>query len=373
MTDSELISFETVDRCIEYAKTLNGFEKEFNPLAEFIPYVATKEIVHTKILHSLLSQSEDVLKDFISEFLPDVDLNMIHDLSVIKERKVKRVISAGGDRSIDLLIEWNDGNKECHAIIVENKLNGAYFQEIQIEEYNASLKSENIQVEGTIVLYDNDSYGNICFDEIETLSVGPKKLARWILSKLDQPNIIAYANYLSAMNTPDKNEMNSIQLLQTILSSESPLENLRYIADLTEAFSMLNYSKGEYLANRLRGNFPDVCFTVDELDGKALAIQLWESAAREKNGLWIALLIPENPINDKQGTDLYIYSYADNDSSNYRKIIGKTGYEEVGVADPYRFFSAPTEKFRYEFFDEDSRNRLVAEIERLLTLFAEDN
>ena len=62
--------------------------------------------MHTQILQNLLEyEKSSGAKSFLHHFLPGIDCEA-ESISVIKERKVKRVLTEGeGDRSIDLCLQ----------------------------------------------------------------------------------------------------------------------------------------------------------------------------------------------------------------------------------------------------------------------------
>lgn len=124
----------------------------YNPLLEFIKEVCCKEKAHTSILADLLNPHgmHNVGDNFLQLFLSALNTSRISPeniepdtISVTKER----VINLGDEeqktldpakkrfRRFDILIEGKTNNDENFAIVIENKLNGAQYQEYQLEAY----------------------------------------------------------------------------------------------------------------------------------------------------------------------------------------------------------------------------------------------
>lgn len=335
-------------------------ETRFNPLACFIPYVNCKEIVHTQILESIfnLDKSRGAIS-FINHFLPDIKIDT-ESVCVLRERKIKRVLTEGsGERSIDLCLSWKDSLGKVHSVIIENKINDAYFQEMQIEEYQESLKVvEDENVEATVVIYGNkNKLGETGKDVI---LVSHQNLSDWLIRDFSHDvNIMAYANYLNTMNQTNIRMENALKL--TNLS----LEDIKKLNELNEAFHQLNDAKNEIIQKEIRVEQSDVKSTYSKLDGGCKAFQLWNEADYNRNDLWVALFAPENPTNDEHGTDLYIYGHAKNNS--HGDVKAATGYIDGGSADGYIYFRSP-DNFRFQFFDIESRNEMIKEINRVLNI-----
>lgn len=347
---------------LELAGHMKMSDKEtgFNPLACFIPYVTCKEIVHTQILESIFNLDKSLgAISFINHFLPDIKIDT-DTVSVLRERKIKRLLTEGsGDRSIDLCLYWKDSFGKVHSIIIENKINDAYFQEMQIEEYQESLKVvEGENVEATIVIYGNkNKLGETVKDVI---LISPESLSKWLIKNFsDDENIIAYANYLNTMN------QTSIKMENALKLTNLSLEDIKNLNVLNDAFHLLNDAKNEIILNGVRKKHPDVKSTFSKLDGGCKAFQLWNEADYSRNDLWVALFAPENPADDEHGTDLYIYGHAKNDL--HGDVDEETGYYKAGIADGYVYYRSPV-NFRFQFFDLESRKEMIEEINRILEI-----
>lgn len=138
----------------------------YNPLLEFIKEVSCKEKAHTSILadllnpHGMHNTGSSFLKLFLSSLKishirpEDIDMDSV---TVTRERVInvgeerKKLDRAGRKfRRIDILIKGKPHNGETFAIAIENKLNGAQFQEYQLDAYRNLLKrlvgkSENVK------------------------------------------------------------------------------------------------------------------------------------------------------------------------------------------------------------------------------------
>ena len=352
---------------LNYLLNLSSLMKEpkidvnFNPLACFIPYVTCKEIVHTQILQNLLEYKKSSgAKSFLSHFLPNIDCEA-ESISVIKERKVKRVLTEGeGDRSIDLCLQWKNLNGDVHSVIIENKLNDAYFQEKQIEDYRESLKMvEDENVLGTIVIYGTKNRLGYTAEGVYLIS--PEQLAEWISTSFTEDNITAYANYLKTMNN------NNITMINALKLTSLELKDIKKLSYLNEAFKDLNNAKNEVILNAVKEKFPNVNSDYGSLDEKSSkAFQLWNPNDYNRNDLWITLYAPANPANDEQGTDLYLYGHAKREE-DHQKAIKEAGYKKYGANEGYVFYRSPL-KYRFQFFDAESKECLIQEICRLLEI-----
>lgn len=335
-------------------------DEKFNPLACFIPYVACKEIVHTQILQNLLEyEKSSGAKSFLRHFLPEI-ICEAELISVFKERKVKRVLTEGeGDRSIDLCLQWKSLNGDLHSVIIENKLNDAYFQEKQIEDYQESLKVvEGENVVGTIVIYGTKNKLGYTAEGVTLIS--PEQLAEWISISFTEANITAYSNYLKTINN------NNITMANALKLTSLTLEEIKKLNYLNEAFNDLNKAKNEVILNAVKEKFQNVKSTYSKLDEGCKAFQIWNENDYNRNDLWIALFAPDNPANDEQGTDLYLYGHAKREE-DHQKAIKDAGYKKYGANEGYVFYRSSL-KYRFQFFDAESKESLIQEICRLLEI-----
>ena len=337
-------------------------KNDFNPLAEFIPYVSSKEVVHTKILKEILSYENNAVH-FINFFLKKEIPNDIK-INVFKERKVQRVLTSGDDRSIDLCISWEDINKDIHSVIIENKLNDAYFQERQMEDYLTSLTQiKNEKVDASIIIYK--SKNKVLDKENKYILISPEELGEWVkVISNDDVNLLAYANYLSDLNKINNDMENSEKLLGCTL------EEIKELDLLSQAFSKLNKAKNHYIVSRIREIHEHISDEWGELDGGAKMLQIWNSDDYQRNDLWIAIYPPVNPVDDEHGTDIYVYTHAKKSEEDYEEIIkglsdSNMQYNYKGSQEGYAYFRTD-DNFRFQFFDKDKREAMITEIIRLL-------
>ncbi len=359
----------------ELLHCLLGFYKElakdtsvgYNPMSEFVPYVTTKEIVHTKIISELLNpagchkEGTKYLEAFFKFFLNPTKYDDYHDFKIIRERRVHRVLTEGSVRSIDVLIESKDNFGQKHAIIIENKLNHAEFQHLQIEDYSQGLAHESVHVDAVIILHDRyqHSFNNKYHSE---RTLYPKDLAEWINSV--NPNHIgikAYADYLITINNQNIPYENSRKML------DLSIDEIRDLYELNKAFENLTASKNDYIVEHVKEALPSghsIETTFSTLDEGCKALQLWNQTDYDKTDLWIAVFHPGNPADDDNSTYVYLYTH-DRKASN-SEIVRRLGYEMQGSQEGYTYFRAPGDKCRFSFFDKPRRKQLIDEIVRLL-------
>lgn len=211
---------QEIERVISNLKR-DGFQTdneatEFNPMEFFADKVSTKEVVHTKILGILLSPEKSnthhgmkhyFLKDFLLysglgniKFNPD-------EVMVDTEYPVKIRIEDHSYKSgrIDILIRLIDESSGSRvAIIVENKLNDAKYQDKQLERYRRALQDTKVYQFIHIICLHRSMNKKSCPDlsEIKPLFLNPVALAQALedAAKLSETNLIsyimAYARYL---------------------------------------------------------------------------------------------------------------------------------------------------------------------------------
>lgn len=345
---------------------VKGFQSikniDYNPLAEFIPYVTSKEVVHTKILKEILSYENNAV-NFINYFLKKEVPNDIK-INVFKERKVQSVLTGLNDRSIDLCITWEDCDKNKHSVIIENKLNNANFQERQMEDYLASItQNKNEKVEASIIIYK--SKNKVIDKENKYILISPEELAEWVKSIANKNvNLLAYANYLFDLNKINIDMRNSEKLLGCTL------EEIKELDLLTQAFSKLNESKNHYIVSRIREIHENISYEWGKLDEGAKMLQIWNPDDYQRNDLWIAIYPPSNPADDEQGTDIYVYTHAKKSEGDYEKITAGLSdsnrhYQYKGSQEGYAYFR-DEKNFRFQFFDKDKKEAMITEIIRLL-------
>ncbi len=359
---------ELLHRLLDLSKKLDGYTSVgYNPMSEFIPYVTTKEIVHTKIISELLNpagchkEGTKYLESFYKYFLNPIKYDDYHDFKIIRERRVHRVLTEGSVRSIDILIESKDKSGQKHAIIIENKLNHAEFQYLQIEDYSQGLAHESVHVDAIVILHDRyqHSFNNKYHSE---RTLYPKDLSEWINSvNTDNIGIKAYANYLMDINNQNIPYENSKKML------DLSLNKIKDLYELNKAFENLTAAKNDYIVEEVKKALPpehSIETTFSTLDEGCKALQIWNQTDYDKTDFWIAVFHPGNPADDDNSTYVYLYTH-DRKSSN-SEIAKRLGYEMQGSQEGYTYFRAPGEKCRFSFFDKERRKQLINEIVQLL-------
>lgn len=361
---------ELLHKLMSLSKALPKYTSlTYSPMSEFVCYVTPKETVHSQIISELLNPkgkhgyADRYLAAFFKTFIPHLNYGDFKDFNVIRERKVARVLTQGRVRFIDILINYNDHCGCPHAIIIENKLNNAKYQNLQIEDYSAGLARENIIIDAVIIMHDHYQHP-VTNKYASEITLYPKHIAEWIESvNPDDYNIRAYTDYLMLLHNQNILYENSIKML------DLSLEELKELYELKVAFDNLNATINDYITEQVRLELQSLDLSIEssfsKLDEGCYALQLWNQADYDKTGLWVALFAPQNPINDENGTDVYLYTH-DRKSSN-ETIANHLGYEKQGSMDGYTYFKAPGAKSRFTFFDKESRQQLIDEIVRLLT------
>lgn len=200
----------------------------YNPMELFYERVREKEITHSEILVDLLNpKGEHGLGDvFLKSFLEYIDAGLNTDVCVLKEKPISRVLTSGkGDRRIDILIQWEDG-REKKAVIIENKLNNAEEQELQLRDYKKGLENEDVEVIKTVCLQ-----GSACHNIGADIDISPSELAQ-ILS-VNTPNLNNVSSYISLLYNMDRNTK-SKELAEELFRKDD--ETIRKVRELLFSF-----------------------------------------------------------------------------------------------------------------------------------------
>lgn len=274
-----IIDDQLLQELLSRAKQLRRTEEiSFNPMSEFVPYVSTKEIVHSKIICELLNPhgshgcEDEFLKSFFEQFLPNLRFEDYSDFNVTLERKVTRVLTEGGVRSIDILVNFKDSCGKNHAIILENKLNHAEFQYLQIEDYIAGLVYEGIKVDHVVILHDRYQHCTASDNSISTTLLYPNQLSDWIKSvNNENSGIDAYADYLMLLHNQNISYENSKNMLNL------SLQEIKDLYKLKEAFENLTDAKNKYILGKVSAKLQplSVEHTFSKLDEGCKLFQLW--------------------------------------------------------------------------------------------------
>lgn len=226
----------------------------YNPLLEFIKEVSCKEKAHTSILadmlnpHGMHNTGCSFLKLFLSSLKishirpEDIDMDSV---TITKERVInvgeerKKLDCAGRDfRRIDILIEGKLHNGETFAIVLENKLNGAQFQEYQLEAYRNLVtrlvgKPENVKTVCLMKYRDGE-------DGEADIQLDSKGLSRIIdqccfANPTLTPMLRPYTQYLMDLDMDD----NILQNARCLAGDNFSREDLEVIRAFHDAYDKL--------------------------------------------------------------------------------------------------------------------------------------
>ncbi|MDE5810583.1 MAG: PD-(D/E)XK nuclease family protein [Muribaculaceae bacterium] len=369
MDKSDLIKFG-----LEFSNIhLKDYTQEcYNPLAKFIPYVTTKEIVHTSIISDLLSDNgeygngDSFIKNFFN--IIGIEYAKFHDIKVIRERKVSRVLTNGGSRSIDICITCKDSQNNNHAIIIENKLNHAGYQELQIEDYVEAISKENLNVDKIVLLHDfKQSLIDNQYTGDKFIYLYPEKLFEWIEQSTSNPEILAYGKYIKSLNN------NNIPKINAQIMKNLQLEDIQNLKKIADAYSNLAFELREDIVASVKNKLQqmDIVSTFGKLDEGWKGLQLWNWESYKKNGLWVVVFPPYDPADDEKGYDIYLYAKEEN-QSEATKVANKCDYELYGrPQEGYCFFRAKDGQYRFRMFPQENREKLISEVVRLLNQLKE--
>lgn len=260
----------------------------YNPLEYFVEQVSTKEIRHSQVLADLLNpDGPHQYKDlFLSSFLnlKKINIEIPGDcqVEVKREEKISRVLTEGCDRSIDILLSWESPEKIQHAIIIENKLNGAGFQPLQLEDYQKSLKDEGYIIERTVVIYDKkQTYGN------GIISLCSSDISDWLngtLKSCDKDNpsycgIKAYAQLIYNMSIKNINMINAESIVE--MARNQPESYLK-LSQIVKAYGEIRSAVFSELQNS-----PELKGIKSGIDKSSL--NFWKDDDYDKNKLFIVI------------------------------------------------------------------------------------
>ena len=305
MNDKEFLNY-FVERLKE-----NGFsfEKSFtmyNPIEIFLDQVSKKEDAHSDIIAGLMNpegshrQGNAFLKTFLEKCDLRIPIEQINwkTISVTRERVAYN--EEGSRRRIDILVEGTYHNNESFALIIENKLNGAGYQNNQLEDYrNSLIKDIGNEKNVFVVCLLTGTYQENAASDKSFLPFEIGKMIEEAFSKSDDimSTLKSYTNYLKNLSSNTMKFENAIRLSSVGLSRED-LGKLRAISEaylaLPKAYSnifMEEHIKNEFTKNKfptkdykyeISRSFPDYCliWNEDSYRGKEtwqfLAVRFYE-------------------------------------------------------------------------------------------------
>ena len=323
----------------------------YNPLEYFVEQVSEKEIRHSQILEDLLNENgpHGYKNLFLDSFLEMIKCKIPPkcEISVERERKIARVITSGGDRSIDLLLSWYYRRKD-YAIIVENKLNGAQFQPYQLEEYKQSLEREGYVVRSIVVIYDKkNAYGN------EVISLCSSDISKWLNSTLESCDtkdssywgIKAYAQLIDNMAIKNINMVNAESIVE--MAHKNP-ESFAKLAKIVNAYNELKFAVFKELQNAKQ-------LEKIQSEIKPTDIQFWHDEDYKRNKLFVSVWFDNNQYS------LYIQN--DNEEKDRSRSLFNIKFEKYNNNNKY--YQPKNEKDRVYSFPEDT-NRLIKKIKKVI-------
>lgn len=204
----------------------NNSVVEYNPMECFYDRVREKEITHSDIIADLLNPNGNhgMGDIFLKSFLKKINIEDIYDnstLNVYREYQVERILTEGlGKRSIDIVILWENEKK---AIIIENKLNNAKSQNLQIEDYKRGLKKKSYDVIETVCLQ-----GSIPLDIGAGKNLKPSELAEVWNVKPRIRNLDAYITLLKNMDKINESKKLAKEILE---KGDSVIKKVKCLSD----------------------------------------------------------------------------------------------------------------------------------------------
>lgn len=241
------------------ATKLKGFKHNYaksvyNPMEQFVEYVSTKEIVHSKIIASLLNPygEHGLGMNFLLNFLTAVHVNVPNKFNPdklnvlepdITNVKVFTEKTISNSRRIDILITAIIGGEE-RVIVIENKLNDAVYQSNQLEDYRSEFsncktnvvcihrinKNEDKPTDADKIIYAND-VANI-------IDKTTKEYQGDVIA-----NLKSYSCYLKNISKQNIIMDNAINLL----NSELTADDFNFIRSLVDAYGQLPRAYAKHL------------------------------------------------------------------------------------------------------------------------------
>lgn len=323
----------------------------YNPLEYFVDQVSEKEIRHSQILEELLNENgpHGYKNLFLESFLSLIKCHVPDgcDIYVERERKVSRVLTEGGDRSIDLVLTWEYRRKN-YAIIIENKLNGARFQPYQLDEYKLSLESEGYVVQAIVVIYDNKiSYGN------GVVSLCSSDLSDWLNETLDSCNtkdsaywgIKAYAQLIDNMAIKNINMINAESIIE--MARKSP-ESFQTLSKIVDAYNELQGAVFDELINakRLEGVLSQI---------KSSQLHFWLQEDYDRNKMYIVIEFYDN--------EYHLYLRNDNSDKDRSRTLSGIDFEKYNDSKEW-YVSKKVSERTYSF--PNDTDKLINKIKKLI-------
>lgn len=372
-------SYENIRRVVEDLSE-KGFDFNtatsiYNPLEKFIEYVGPKEIVHSKIISDLLNpEGQHGLNDvFIRQFLLKflgINYDTVSDIKVSVEKHIERTLTAGGLRSIDIFIEFTVENTCKTAIIIENKLNNAAYQYLQLEDYYHTINSSGNYQNIHLLCFHKYKTVDDRILTLENINIRPKviyplELSKWIdesIGELYSNNALsirAYSIYLKNLACHNR-ILSNIKLLMKL-----PEKLFSEVKAIAQAYNQMMNDRLPVVAEALRTSLK-----WNELEVKYHSrtenIEIWNPSDYKRNSLFIVLW------KRMEGFTLYLASDSSGENSN--GYITDAGFEKIGDRDyEYVWYVSKDKSLQnYSYPDQSELERMVDEINRLLNVLHKD-
>lgn len=336
----------------------NGFDfnmesklSSYNPLEYFVEQVREKEIRHSQILCDLLDENgpHDCKNLFLGAFLQMINCEVPEncDVCVERERKISRVITKGGNRSVDLVLSWEYYNKK-YAIIIENKLNGAPFQPYQLEEYKLSMEREGYNVKKIVVIYNRKtSYGN------GVISICSSDISNWLNSTLDVCDtrnsaywgIKAYAQLVDNMAIKNINMINAESIIE--MARNNP-ESFAKLTQIVNAYNELELAVFNELINAKQ---------LEGIESKITSVGLnfWHQEDYNRNKLFVVIQFNDN--------EYKLYIKNDNAEKDRSRTLATINFEKWN--DSKEWYIPKKDSDRTYSFPVDT-DRLIKKIKKII-------
>lgn len=341
----------------------------YNPMEEFFKRAKEKEITHSDILGDLLnidgkhSQGSIFLDTFFSDILK-IDLEGISEVKVCRERSVRRIVTDGGKRHIDIFIEYKKNGKKC-GVIIENKLNGAQYGIKQLEDYYLAIKSENYEDVCVICLHDKTKLKgstNRIDNHLDPIVLYPLNLSEWLRVSLKNSEksqetyltLYAYEILLKNLN------INNIMISNADILLNLDEKSFTTIKAIAGAYNSLESNRFRFIEEALKNRWSDMQSSFEK---KGYLI-IWDSTMLDKYGCKLAVSIYREQNNEnflslytdveennqsEKGLIEYL-DYVRDKSDKYWKDFGFKWYESIDKS--RRIFAYPEPKGFHALIDE---------------------
>lgn len=335
----------------------------FNPLDLFAEKVVAKEKTHSEILAELLNPHSNKHKQgvlFLQNFLKAIGIESDnHDYTKCRidvEKHVKCTVKE--NRFIDIYISLTkDKNSPSEfGIIIENKLNGAPFQDQQLTDYVKAIEKEVKKVY-VVCLYKNNETSRheqvrnlkcecICISALDLAGILEQSSTTCSEKDLTD-NLHSYISYLRNLHSINKH-MDNAKVLFNAISEKDSVLTLPLIKALSEAYDLLptqyRLRFEEYFEENNKLNGEDI--QVANNGSYKSYIDVWQKSVYDKIHMWISVC----PTEDGFKT----YLVADNLKSGQidNKLVEEADFdcESAAPGGGYIWYKPKEQnKFEYKF------------------------